>query len=76
MRLRKGDLVLQTLNRKIGGLLLYRKNDRWHYALTSPSKENEARHVTSIQTFDTRMMKRALEAGDILLFRKGVQIGG
>ena len=75
MRLRKGDLVLQTLNRKIGGLLLYRKNGRWHYALTSPSRRNEAMHMTTIQSFDTAMMKRAIEAGDILLFRKGVQIG-
>lgn len=73
MNLRKGDMMIQSENTAIIGLLLGRKNNKWEYLLTSPGIEESAgKTVSSLQRASRDSIINAYLNGVIKIVRKGV----
>ena len=73
MNLRKGDMMIQSENTAIIGLLLGRKNNKWEYLLTSPGvRENVGKTVSSLQRASRDSIINAYLNGNIQIVRKGI----
>tara|TARA_A100001015_G_C14706503_1_gene600363 strand:+ start:492 stop:719 length:228 start_codon:yes stop_codon:yes gene_type:complete len=73
MNLRKGDMMIQSENTAIIGLLLGRKNNKWEYLLTSPGvRENVGKTVSSLQRASRDSIINAYLNGNIKIVRKGI----
>ncbi len=76
MNLRKGDMLIQSQNAAIIGLLLKRRGNKWEYLLTSPgtSENNLNEMVTSMQKASRNSIISAYLNGNIRIVRKGVDL--
>ena len=73
MNLRKGDMMIQSENTAIIGLLLGRKNNKWEYLLTSPGvREKVGKTVSSLQRASRDSIINAYLNGNIKIVRKGI----
>lgn len=73
-RLRKGDLMINTLsNDRITGILFERKGNVWHYLLTSlgTAQFNKGKVVTSYQKVTRERIESAWRNKSLMLIRDG-----